>query len=126
MKASLKYLVIILAVLGLAGCSLPNPIQTGFSDSGVVIPGAWSSATQAAPARQGWLADFDAPVLVDLVTEAVATNYDLQAAAARVEQSRARARIVGAALRPQVDVGAGASRADLSGSGGANVIADRF
>jgi len=56
----------------------------------------------------------------------VATNYDLQAAAARVEQSRARARIVGAALRPQVDVGAGASRADLSGSGGANVIADRF
>jgi len=126
LKAGLRTPVVLLAAMGLAGCDALSPVKTDFAESGVVIPSDWSSAREVAPVRQSWLADFDDPVLTGLVAEAVATNYDLRAAGARVEQSRARARIVGAELLPQVDVRVGASRADLSASDGANVSADRF
>jgi len=115
-----------LLALALAGCEALTPVKTDFADSGVVVPDDWASTPQAADVKQGWLVDFDDATLDKLVGEAVATNYDLRAAATRVQQARARARIVGAELYPQVDLGVRASRADLSGNNGNSGRIDQF
>lgn len=116
----MKRLAVILAgalvAAALAGCEALTPVKTDFADSGVVIPERWSSDARDARIKQAWLEDFDDPTLSKLVAEAMDANQSLRAAAARVEQAGARARIAGARLQPQVDVGAGASSADLSGS----------
>jgi multidrug efflux system outer membrane protein len=114
----------LLAVLA-AGCAALTPVKTDFQDSGVSVPPDWSAAPDAADVKQGWLEDFDDATLSKLVGEAVASNYDLRSAGARVQQARARARIVGAELWPQLDLGVGASRADLSGDNNSGRI-DRF
>lgn len=49
-----------------------------------------------------WVETFADPALSTLVHEALAHNYDLKAAAARVEAARQQARIVGAGRWPQV------------------------
>jgi outer membrane protein, multidrug efflux system len=104
-----------LAATALAGCDALTPVKTDLHDSGVVIPERWSQSAPGADVTQGWLGDFSDPTLTSLVNEAVTANYDLRAASARVEQARARATIVGAQLLPQIDAGAGAARANLSG-----------
>ena len=50
-----------------------------------------------------WFEVFDDPTLQALIREALANNLDLRAAAARVEEARARAGIVKSFLYPQVD-----------------------
>jgi outer membrane protein, multidrug efflux system len=115
-KGVAKVLIGLFVAAALAGCEALTPVKTDFQDSGVVIPESWSSDAPDARVKQAWLEDFADPTLSKLVTEAIATNYSLRAAAARVEQARARAGIAGARLLPQVDAAAGASRADLSGN----------
>jgi NodT family efflux transporter outer membrane factor (OMF) lipoprotein len=58
-----------------------------------------------------WWEDFDDPVLDTLVIHALERNHDLAAAAWRVNQSLALARIAGADLWPQVGLDARAARA---------------
>jgi multidrug efflux system outer membrane protein len=115
-----------LLALLLAGCEALTPVETDLADSGVVIPKHWSSIREDEGVKQDWLEDFDDPNLGNLVGEAVETNYDLRAAGARVQKARARARIAGAELYPQIDVGVGASRADLSGNNGGSGRVDQF
>ncbi|MEM9839580.1 MAG: TolC family protein [Pseudomonadota bacterium] len=55
--------------------------------------------------EDGWLAKIDDPVLTGLVTEALANNRDLSAAASRVEEAWALAGKAGSALSPQVSAG---------------------
>jgi outer membrane protein, multidrug efflux system len=50
-----------------------------------------------------WFQIFDDPTLQALIRDALANNLDLQAAAARVEEARARAGVVKSFLYPQVD-----------------------
>src|SRR5689334_23588413 len=50
-----------------------------------------------------WWQVFDDPLLQTLIREAIASNLDLRVAAARVEESRARAGVVKSFLYPQVD-----------------------
>jgi multidrug efflux system outer membrane protein len=56
-----------------------------------------------------WFQVFDDPTLQALIREAIANNLDLKAAAARVEEARARAGIPKSYLYPQVDGVAGYS-----------------
>ena len=56
-----------------------------------------------------WVAGFGSATLSALVDEALAHNRDLAAASARVAQARARARISGADLWPQIGLEAGAT-----------------
>lgn len=126
MKSQPKMLGAALVCAMLAGCDALTPVKTDLDDSGIVIPKDWSSAPHGASVKQGWLEDFDDATLSKLVGEAIAVNYDLRATSARVEQARARARIVGALLLPQVDAGAGASRADLSGNNAGSGRIDRY
>jgi len=115
-----------LALILVGGCEALVPVETELADTGVEVPADWSSVSDSPGVRQGWLSDFEQSPLPALVEEAVSVNYDLRAAAARVAQARARARIVGANRQPQIDAGLGVSRSGLSTGGGRSLTVDSF
>ena len=92
-----------------AGCASAPPVHDlGFD---APVPDQWT-AVSTPPGDVGptWWQDFDQADLNLAVETALQRNYDLQAAAARVEQAQAQARIAGADLQPQVQLGLGAAR----------------
>ncbi|MDR3512240.1 MAG: efflux transporter outer membrane subunit [Caulobacteraceae bacterium] len=97
-------LILALAAAALAGCQLA-PDHTA---PATASPPAWrqGSVTQAWPATDWWRG-FKSPQLDRLLADAEADNDDLKAAAARVREADAQARIAGAALLPTVGLGAG-------------------
>jgi NodT family efflux transporter outer membrane factor (OMF) lipoprotein len=75
------------------------------------VPAKWSVPVVATPgAATGWLDDFSSARLKSLVQTAIASNPDLRAAAARVEQARAQIRVAGAEALPQLGAGFDGSR----------------
>jgi NodT family efflux transporter outer membrane factor (OMF) lipoprotein len=99
-----------LAALALAGCSLvPDFVQPG-----TPAPDRWINAPATAqPANwpsADWWRGFDSKPLDGLIATAEANNTDIAAAAARVLQADAQARIAGAPLLPSLEGNAGASR----------------
>ena len=98
------------AALALAGCSLvPDFIRPGTPG-----PDKWQEAPATAQKvswpSAGWWRGFDSRPLDALIAIAERNNDDLAAAAARVLQADAQARIAGAPLFPALDGNAGASR----------------
>lgn len=77
----------------------------------------WTTATQSTPVSERWLALFADPNLSALVEEALSTNFDLQAAAARVLAARAQAGIAGADRWPQLSLQPGYQRSRTDGGG---------
>ena len=75
------------------------------------VPAAWTARgdTGGRPAP-AWWTDFGDPGLDDVVQLALRQNYNLQAAAARLEQALADSRIAGADLQPQLQVGLNGSQ----------------
>src|SRR5262249_40056174 len=73
-------------------------------------PGEYRFVEGAAQAQSiadlPWWQVFDDPALQALIRESLANNLDLRAAAARVEEARARAGVVKSFLYPQVDASA--------------------
>ena len=63
------------------------------------VEGAQAESLADAP----WFQVFDDPALQDLIKNAIASNLDLRAAVARVEEMRARAGVSKSFLYPQVD-----------------------
>lgn len=114
-------------VAGLIGCvGSPPPDHT--DELPVQPPTTWTAQTEQAVVafEPGWLDDIPDPRLRSLVTEAVEHNYDLQAAAQRVEAFRANAVIAGADRLPQISGGLDASRSMRSAEGpGGQVQRDR-
>jgi multidrug efflux system outer membrane protein len=72
---------------------MPTPQQFRF------VEGAQAESLADAP----WFKVFDDPALQTLIKDAIASNLDLRAAVARVEEMRARAGIAKSFLYPQVD-----------------------
>ena len=97
-----------LAVLS-AGCATAPPYTPPALE--VVTPDSWTARadTGAAPVF-GWWTDFGDSGLDEAVRTALEQNYDLQAAAARLEQAAADARIAAASLQPIVQAGLNGSR----------------
>ncbi|MDJ0387753.1 efflux transporter outer membrane subunit [Roseomonas sp. E05] len=100
-----------LLLLGaLAACGpRPEPVL-----SGLAATARFRNADAASPAQwpdPDWWTRFDAPELDRLMTAAMAGNFDLAAATARVRQADAQLRIAGASLFPTVGVDAGATQA---------------
>jgi multidrug efflux system outer membrane protein len=85
----------------------------------VDLPAQYASAQDAAPVAvaRGWWKQFNDDMLNTLVERALADNADVQRAAARIEQADALLREAGAALFPDVGLGAAASRSRISGVG---------
>ena len=113
---------------GVAGCSLGPHFRRPGLDLPAAFLGTPSTAAAAWPAP-GWWRRFGSPELDALIDRARGFNTDLVAAAARVVQADAQARISGAPLLPTLDAtgnasytrsGLGRSRssAGLSGLGG--------
>lgn len=69
-----------------------------------------STDVAVAPVSDAWWEDFDAPPLSEVVRAALEHNHDLLAAAARVEQAEALARIAGADRKPSVSAGLDGAR----------------
>jgi multidrug efflux system outer membrane protein len=122
-----------LIVAALAGCTLSSPpprdtlvLQAAPS---LKLPERWAEPGGEAGAvgAEPWLASFRDPQLEAFVREAVAQNFDLRVAAARVEQAAGFVKSAGATLYPQVNLlarGGGALSGDSSGLEGVGVFAN--
>ena len=103
-----------LTALLLAGCAVgPN-----YNRPGTPVPARYAEAP-AAPGPSdselaGWWGRFNDPLLTRLVDKALAQNFDVQRAAARIREARAREIVAGAAGLPQVDANASTTRQRIS------------
>jgi multidrug efflux system outer membrane protein len=95
----------------LTGCAVgPN-----YKQPPVTAPDAYREvqgppAPAASIADQPWWDIFGDPVLEQLIDQALQTGYDVQIAAARVAEARARAGIARSEFWPQIDTGGGWAR----------------
>ena len=108
------------AVLGLifliSGCNTAPERQESRLD--VSVPAVWSASANTSPlAGQHWVESFNDPVLYSLVEQALASNFDLKTAAARINAAIAQARIDGAALWPQLSFAPGYQYAQVRSAG---------
>lgn len=116
-------LIALAAAAALAGCALAPPPDApelnALALPHVNVPPQWTGgATPPGPVANGWLSEFRDPQLERVVMEAMAYNYDLRIAAARVEAAEASARAAGASLYPQVNLaGHGGGKGGGDGSG---------
>ena len=101
------------AVLTLAGCSVGEP----YLRPETPVPAAWTTAAdnQGPESRTlwptaDWWRQFGVPALDALMAEAEKNNVDLAAAATRVRQADAQARVAGAPLLPSLDASGNANR----------------
>lgn len=132
MKNAFMYsLTSVLAALALAGCSLApdytrpeTPDVAAFKEAAmdeakpVDLQAKWVEAAPAADQPRGvWWRVFNDPDLTRLVEQAMTTNQNLAATAARVEQARQTAVIAGAPLFPLVSGDASVRRGQQSLAG---------
>ncbi|MDN5882226.1 MAG: efflux transporter outer membrane subunit, partial [Nitrosospira sp.] len=88
-------------LIGIGGCKTAP--ERRVDDAGARIPSHWSATGESGqPPPEHWVEAFGNPDLSALVHSALADNYDLKAAAARVDAAIAQARIDGSALWPQI------------------------
>lgn len=93
--------VLVLATVA-AGCASAPPVDA--PRLAADVPESWTAVAEALPdpVPADWWTEFGDPGLSDAVATALESNYDLQAAAARLEQAAADARSAAAGLRPTV------------------------
>lgn len=96
-------------MLFIAGCASPPEIETPELD--IDVPSQWTSMhTEAGDVDLQWWMDFNDADLDQMVRHVLENNYNLKAAAARLNQAVAQAEITGADLKPTADLGFNASR----------------
>ncbi|MGZ0018686.1 efflux transporter outer membrane subunit [Nitrosomonas sp. wSCUT-2] len=90
----------LLLLLAVSACgTLP---ERRASDAGADIPQQWEGQSIEQPVAVSWVQTFQDEVLTKLIDTALKNNYELKAAAARVEAAAAQARIDGSPRWPQV------------------------
>ncbi|NKB89660.1 MAG: efflux transporter outer membrane subunit [Acidobacteria bacterium] len=101
----------IAALLFVSACTPSAPPATQ-PETGIDVPEHFGEESAMAPVAmtQTWWEDFQTEELSGAIEQALAFNADLVAAAARVDQAAAQARIAGADLKPQVSAGLAANR----------------
>jgi NodT family efflux transporter outer membrane factor (OMF) lipoprotein len=95
----------------LAACSAPE--QRTYEESPIEAPATFEALEGeplAGPPPAAWWTEFGDERLDRLIDGVLANNHDLAAAAARVDQAAAQARMAGAALSPAIGAGAGFNR----------------
>lgn len=99
------------AALCLGGCVLPPNVPAPNDSAPVHYRAAQNrQADQHVWPAPGWWHNFGSPELDRLIRQARQSNYDIAAAAARVEQANAQVRVSGAALLPAVGAKASAGK----------------
>jgi NodT family efflux transporter outer membrane factor (OMF) lipoprotein len=112
----LQRLAALAALLPLLGaCALDKP---ALDSAGPAVPAQYRAARAApAPAVDSlWARGFGSAELARLVEQAASDNLDIAAAAARITQAEAQARIAAAGLFPQVSGSADASYTRMPGT----------
>jgi len=106
-----RSLAAMLALGLITGCAVgPNYKQPPVNVPDVYRDVQGPPAPSASLADQPWWDVFQDPVLKGLIDEALRSGYDVQLAAARVEEARARAGIARSEFFPSVGYGGGWSR----------------
>jgi multidrug efflux system outer membrane protein len=104
-----------LATILLAGCTTVGP---DYSRPSVPVPDGYARADDASAAGDAelasWWTVFGDPKLDSLIARAIALNPDVEMAAARLREARAREVVAGAAGRPQLAAEASATRTRIS------------
>ncbi|MEI7431538.1 MAG: efflux transporter outer membrane subunit [Betaproteobacteria bacterium] len=105
-----------LLLLSLAGCAVGPDYQrpaAGLPEAFVSVAAADSTPVAEAQEKEWWLL-FQDQELNALVTRALAYNFDLQLAVARVEEAEGVMREAGAVFYPEIDLNTGATRNQVS------------
>ncbi|WP_186300176.1 efflux transporter outer membrane subunit [Denitromonas ohlonensis] len=117
MTKPLTRLAPLLAALVLSACAV-GPV---YEAPTIALPGQFeavpASATLATQLGDAWWLHYQDPVLDQLMAEALTHNADVQLAAARLEEARARAGIADADRYPTVSASAGSNRIRSSEQG---------
>lgn len=111
----MKRVLLLLPLLALTGCWSVGPDyeQPALPDTGAFKAGEARPLSADAPPERWWegLAD---PTLNELITRAMAENYDLKAADANLRAARAARDVAGARQYPSLDANASLDRARAS------------
>lgn len=100
-------LICLLLAGWITGCATPRKKAP---KAPVPVPKNWKASTVKSPlAPSGWLSTFHDPMLDSVVRSVLSDNYDLKAAAGRLQAAVAQSRVASADLYPQMAVKAGAS-----------------
>lgn len=97
-----------LPVLVLLACASAPKVE--YPALSLTPPDQWTANASAEPVADRWWRDMGAARLDSLVALALAHNYDLKAAGARLAQAQAQARVAGAPLWPQLNASANGAR----------------
>src|SRR5262249_2157870 len=106
--------IVCLVVAGLLGGCAVGP---DYARPPVAEPPAFrdqATAEAVSLADAPWWAVFQDPILKGLIQESLRTNYDVQIAAARVQEARANLGIARSDLYPSLDYGVGVSRGNVA------------
>jgi outer membrane protein, multidrug efflux system len=100
---------ILIIGLTLSACATgpQQPISANYQRPAVALPDTWQTNSvepQASPELTAWWTRFKSVELEHLMEAAIANNYNLKAAASRIAQARAIARIAGVPLLPEAGV----------------------
>ena len=120
---AIRIRALIMSLLGLlgilVGCATPRKVAP---TSPVTPPVNWKATTMKSPlAPSGWLSTFHDVRLDSVIRDVSAGNYDLKAAAARLQGVIAQSRVKAADLYPQLGLRAGASANDTPLYNGRNL-----
>ena len=117
MPGILGSVILSMLLIGVAGCKTAP--QRHVEDTGARIPSHWSGAGEspAQPVPEHWVEAFGDPDLSALVQSALTNNYDLKAAAARLDAAVAQARIDGSGLWPQISFNADHQQVQIRDAG---------
>ena len=103
------------AAAAVAGCTIVGP---GYRQPAVSTPAQYAGSDSPADLTDtglaGWWNGFGDSQLDELVNRALAQNLDVQSAAARIREARARETVAGAASQPQVDAKSSVTRQRIS------------
>ena len=106
----MKYIIsLFIVAVFLTGCKTKQHSNDN-SEKLKQLPKEWLSGKNAAPVNHSWVKDFDDESLLSLVNEAQENNFDLQAAAARLEEAYALAGIAGADRLPTLNLETGVEK----------------
>lgn len=93
------------AACGAALLSACASMDAADFDQPETAPAEWSALDAGAPPTGDWVGEFHDAVLTSLISEALENNYDIAAAAARLDQARALAVQANAQRLPTLDAG---------------------
>lgn len=119
---NMKLVSVAITAFLLSGC---QSIWPDYQRPKVSVPKAYYQQADQANSRLSntWWALYQDQVLNDLVAKALQNNSDIKLAVARIEESDAVLREVGAALFPQIDLNSAASRTRATTTGATPVFA---